>query len=54
MHVAPHLAPGSDEVVILKCIDRVFDLINLDGGIDEHTKIIDAETDDLNSVLEPQ
>jgi hypothetical protein len=54
MYIAPYLVPRSGELVILKCIDRVFDLINLNSGIDEHAKIIDAETNDLNGVLEAQ
>lgn len=30
------------------------DLIELDGGVDEDTDVVDNETDDLNSVLQPQ
>ena len=35
-------------------VDHSADLIQLDGSIHQHSYIVDAESDDLNGVLQPQ
>jgi hypothetical protein len=41
-------------VVKYQVIDRVFDLVVLDCGIDKHAYVIHAETNDLNRILQAQ
>lgn len=43
-----------DEVVLVQGLDRIPDLILLDGGIDENANVVDDESDDLNGVFHAQ
>jgi hypothetical protein len=43
-----------DESLLVQRVCGIFDLVKLDGSVDENAHVVDDESDDLNGVLQPQ
>lgn len=43
-----------DKGAVVEVVGRVFDLIELNAGIDENADVVDDDSDDLNGVFEAQ